>query len=201
MPEGLPDTFKGASEKEIIDKLWKAQAEAPKPPAAATDYKLELPKDLAGVIAADDKVLPMFNAAAHKFGLTQAQYNGVIGEFYGAMNKAGMIEKPLDTNAEFAALGAGAGDTAAQIQKGIQRIVDVKTQLEGLATRQQLSKAEVGDLLANLTSRNSVTAVERLLGMLPKEHGIANGGQRGGDGLTDHERSISRMYPTMVISR
>ncbi len=201
MPEGLPDTFKGANEREIIDKLWKAHSDAPKPPAAATDYKLEMPKELQAFLdPAKDPVLPLFRDVAMKVGLTQTQFQGAIAGLYSVMAEKGLLQQPVDLNAEFAAIGGVEGDTASRVQRGIAKIQDLETKLTGLATRQQISKDHAAALVGMMVDRTSTAAIERLLSLLPAELGVQGGGAPGGQGGqgTELERSLAAMYPTML---
>lgn len=199
MPDGLPETFKGKSEREIIDKLWKAESERAKPPATAAEYKLEVPKELQGVINPEnDKVLPLWREIAHKHGLSQAQFQSTIVDLQAAMTKAGLIEKPLVAADEFAALGEGAGDRAAQLQKGQTRVLELASKIEGLATRQALSKEEAALAVQMLGTRQSVQLFEKLLALAPAEKGLAGGGQPGAVATdTPHEQRLKQMFPSM----
>lgn len=200
LPEGLADAFKGKTDRETIDKLWAAEQGRAKAPAAAADYKLELPKELEGVIdPKNDKVLPLWRDIAHKHGLSQPQFNGVIVDLQTAMQKAGLIEKPIVLADEFAALGHGAGDRAAQEQKGQQRVLELATKLDGLATRQTLTKDEAQLAVQLLSSRQTVQLFEKLLALAPSEKGLQGGGQGGGgDTVTPYQKALNGLYPTMA---
>jgi hypothetical protein len=201
-PEGLPDTLRGKSDRETIDALWKAQAEAPKPPAAATDYKLEIPKDLAGFIdPQNDSVLPLFRDVALKNGLTQGQFQNTVVELHQAMAKAGMLQPLVDVGAEYRELGGPAADPAAQMQKGKERAANVATQVGALVTRQQMPKDVADALLGNLGSAKVIVAVETLLKMLPAEQGVTpGGGGGGGAGLTPEQAAAAKLFPSMKVA-
>jgi hypothetical protein len=197
-PEGLPETLRGKSDRETIDALWKAQAEMPKPPAAATDYKLEIPKELAGYVdPQNDSVLPLFREVALKNGLTQSQFQNTVVELHQAMAKAGMLQPLVDVGAEYAALGDGAGDRAAQIQKGKERAAHVADGINALVTRQAMPQDLAKELLGNLGSAKTILAVETLLKLLPAEHGVRPGGGAGGGSadITDPAVRAALMYP------
>ncbi len=201
VPDGLGDAFKGKTDKETIDKLWDAEKGRAKAPATAAEYVLELPKELEGVIdPKNDKVLPLWRDIAHKHGLTPAQFNGAIVDLQHSMQKAGLIEKPLVLADEFAALGKGAGDRAAQEQRGQQRVLELATRLDGLATRQVLTKDEAQLAVQLLSSRQTVELVEKLLALAPAEKGPQGGGQGGGgggEGATSYQSALDNLYPTM----
>ncbi|MEQ1652580.1 MAG: hypothetical protein ABL897_08845, partial [Hyphomicrobium sp.] len=133
VPEGLPDTLKGATEKETIDKLWGDLKARSKPPAKVEDYTYETPAELNGIIdAKTDPVLPLFSKVAHKHNLSQEQYTGLVTDLFGEMTKAGMIEKPIDINVEFIALSDGQGDRSAQIASGQRAVLELKSNIDAL---------------------------------------------------------------------
>lgn len=201
----MPDTFKGASDKETIEKLWKAQVERA-PPKAATEYTVELVAELKGLIdPANDKVLPMYRETALKHGLTQAQFNGVINDLFGGMAKAGMIKNAdvvkqqelIERQNELAALADGKGDRASQLQAGVKRVQDLVERVKGLATRQEISTAEADAIAGSLLSKHAVTGLEKLLAKLPAEHGVQAGGRGAGASFDAQEAFLRQMYPTM----
>lgn len=198
-PEGLDAKLKGKTERETLDNIAKHMAELPKAPAAAKDYTLTVPDNLKGTLdPANDKVLPIWREIAHKHGLTQAQFQSSIVDLYAGMEKAGLLTPAVDINAEFAAIGEKAGgDQASRIQAGQKRVLDVAGKLEALATRQQISKAEAAELTTMLGNRTAVAAVEKLLALLPAEHGLQGGGQSGAgaQNLDDPAVRARLMYP------
>ena len=196
-PEGLPEELRGATEKETIDKLWAAE-QARKPPAAATDYKFDVTRELEGIVdPANDRVLPIWREVAHKHDLSQAQFQAIVGDLFVGMEKAGLIERGVNIASEFEALGAGAGDKAAQLQKGQTRVLELADKIGGIATRQGWSKEESSALIRSLDNRTSVQAVEKLLAMIPGEHGVQPGGKPGGDGVNLEDPAVRArlMYP------
>lgn len=197
-PEGLPEQLRGKTDRETIEKLWKAESERAKPPAAAADYKLELPAELTKFIdPANDAVLPLFREVAQKHGLTQAQYQGAIVDLHTAMAKAGMLQPLVDVGAEYAALGAGQPDKASQIAKGKERAAHVRDGINALATKQVLAADEAKDLLGNLVSAKTFAAVEKILALLPQETGLRPG-QRPGGGPPSQDQLLAAMYPSMA---
>lgn len=63
--------------KGLRDKLAKGEG---KPPKEAGEYKAEIPEELKDSIPEDDPMVEALKPVAHKLGLTQAQYAGVVGE-------------------------------------------------------------------------------------------------------------------------
>lgn len=201
VPEGLPKELAGKTERETLDNLWKAHSSLPKPPETPDGYTYQVPKDLEGFIKPDsDPVMQGLREFGHKLGLTQTQYEGLINEMTRAEIKAGRLAKPVDIADVFAELGEGGGDRAGQVGKGQGRVRAIVDQIDGLTTRQQLSKDDAKALKVALSDAPTTRAIERVLALLPKEHGIQNGGQPGGvaDQGTDLERRLVAMYPTMV---
>lgn len=196
-PEGLPETLRGASDKETLDKITKHLGEMPKPPAAATDYKWTPAKEIAAIVGdpANDKVVPLFQAAALEHGLSQAQFDGVINSFYGRMMQAGLVAAPVDVNAEFTKLGGTTGDAASRIAAGQSRVMAIVTDIDGLATRQEITAAEAKALKGAMASADSMIAIEKLLAKIPGSRGPQNGGDAGGQvAVVD---AAAAMFPSM----
>lgn len=199
VPDGLPDDFKGATDQETIDKLWKAHAERPKPPEAPDAYKLDLESpELKGVIAPDDRVADAYRKIALEEGLTQQQFAGTITKLATYMKAEGLIAEPMDIDAEFAALSDGRGDKAAQIQAGKQATLQIVDAIKGLEGRQMLDAELATELVENvLVSAKSVKAVNALLKLLPdsvtgpRATGAASGASAEVIPLEQ------RMYPSM----
>jgi hypothetical protein len=200
-PEGLPEDLKGKDERETLDKLWKAEQARARPPAKAEDYKLELPKDLEGVVdPANDKVLPIWRAVAHKHGLTQAQYQAAIVDLYAGMQKAGVIDPGVNVRSELEAIGGGGGDKQTQYQRGVARVLAVVDQVKAIGTRNGMAEGEVNALVRSLDNRTSLAAVEKLLALIPAERGVQAGGQGGGGpNLNDPAERARLMYPNTPV--
>lgn len=199
LPEGLPKELAGANERETLDKLWKAHSSLPKPPEKPDGYAYQVPKDLEGFIKPDtDPVLKGLREIGHKIGLTQTQFEALINETTRAEIKAGRLSKPVDIADVFAELGEGGGDRAGQIGKGQGRVRAIVDQIDGLTTREQLSKDDAKALKVALSDAPTTRAIERVLSLLPKEHGIQNGGKPGGTGQPKSYEDVARsLYPSM----
>lgn len=146
-------------------------------PAKADDYKLDLPKDVAAALGdmKDDKVLPMFRSVGLKHGLDQAQFNGVIGDLFGEMQKAGMLQPPIDDHAEFAKLAGNETDPVRRAAVVRERVNGVTTFLSGLETRGVLTKAEAEVMRAGASVFEGVTALEKIMKAM-QPGGIQGGG-------------------------
>lgn len=204
-PQGLDEKFKGANNRETIDRFAQHLSGLPKPPADAKEYKIDLPKDLAASvkIAEDDVVLSAWRGIAHKHGFTQEQFNGSLGELYAFMAKEGLIEKPVDMDANFRALSDGKGDAAAQVAAGVQRTLAVRDALDALVTRQELPADDRKAFAAMFESPQGVMALERMLAKMPKPAGDPKGGGNGvaASSRTEHEKALAVLYPTMNVGR
>lgn len=200
-PQGLDANLKGKDANETLANVAKRFAEMPKPPEKADGYTFEpTDKTKDRIDPAKDKVLPLFREVAHQHGLSQQQFQGVIDSFYGRLMDAGLMKPPVDVAAEFVKLGGPEGDPASQRQRGTDRILALDTELDGLATRSMMSKAQVDVLKKEMaSSADGIIAFETLLKLIPKQGGApAGGGQPGGtDTRSSHERALDELYPTM----
>lgn len=177
-PEGLPDTFRGLSDKETIDKLYADYSGRPKPPAADKDYKFEPSQDFVKSYGdlKDDPALPVFRKIAHKHGLDQGQFNAMIQDVYQEFEKSGLIEGPLDAEAEVAKLAGDKGAARDRYVKAHQRIAAVEQFVKGLQTRGEITKNDAVILGSMAASADAVIAFEKIMRLIPGEHGLQTGG-------------------------
>lgn len=182
----MPETLRGKSDKETLDLVAKHLASAPKAPAKADEYAFTPGKEISHLVGdlSNDKVLPLFRDVAHGLGLSQPQFDGVINGLYGKMMEAGLMRPPVDVTAEFRALGGSTGDAATQIANGQRRVADLAGQIEGLATRKELSAEQAKKLIDGLSDAGEMIAMERLLSLIPSARGPQNGGQPGGTAVS-----------------
>jgi hypothetical protein len=121
-PEGLPDHFLGKDERETIDKLFKAvdgyrKGDAARGekigavPDAPEKYAFTPAAEVAAYLpnVADDPVLKIAQAAAHKFELGGKQFSGFINEFMQGLVTGGQLDDPFSAEKERAIV---AGDVA-----------------------------------------------------------------------------------------
>lgn len=103
-PEGFPDEYWDAENgsvnaqalyeglqkqekiaKDLRAKMGKGDHKAPKD---AKDYKLELSEELSAMVAEDDPLLGKAREVAHKFGMSQENFQGFMSEMMGSMAEA-----------------------------------------------------------------------------------------------------------------
>ena len=200
VPDGLPETFKGTSERETIDKLW-GHFKANQPPPKPEDYKVTIPQDLAGVIdPTTDPVLPIYRSVAQKHGLTQTQFDGVMADLFGEMSKAGMMERPIDVAAEFAALSDGQGDRSAQVAAGKRVAQELGNSIAALSTRGVISKDAAAELSGPmLANAKQFKAMGELVAALTKSAGgLTPGGlSTAGEPGDGEQATLRKFYPSM----
>lgn len=201
-PQGLDEKFKGKDAGETLTNLAKHFSEMPKAPAEAKDYTFKPADSIAQFFGteADNKVLDVAKGVAHELGLTQSQFDGFINKFYGKAMEAGVLSRPVSPADEFTALGGKDGTPNEIAERGAQRVLAVADTLNGLETAGVLQKGEAAALISAMTKASEVIAMERIMTRLETVNGGPINGGKPGDGKTEHERRIERMYPTMVVS-
>ena len=200
-PEGLADNFRGANDRETIDKLFADFKGRPTAPAKAADYKLELGQDFTAKFGdlKDDPVVGIWRDVAHKIGLSNQQFTNVIPEIYAGLEKAGLIEKPTDFNAEAAKLAPGVVDVLQRNAKAAERVNGVANVVKNLEAKGQISKADAVILSGMYANADAVAAFEKIIALIPKELGLQSGGQgQASDTRTPYQKALASMYPSMV---
>jgi hypothetical protein len=202
-PEGLPENLRGANDRETIEKLAKEIMGRPQPPAKPEDYKIELPEELAKKVGdlENDEVLKLWRGVAHELGLTQQQFQDAFVKLHQKMSEAGLLEEPVDYQAEIEKLAPKVGDPKVRLQQAAQRVNKIANAVKAWQTRGIIDKNDAVILSLMYANADSVKAFEKILALIPGEHGIQGGGQGAGDGLTDHERAMRSLYPSMFASR
>ena len=176
-PEGLPDEFRGTTERETLDRLAKEVTGRPKPPGKAEDYKLDLPPALQSRFGdlKDDKVLPLWQKVAHKAGLTNDQYQSAFADLYTEMSNAGILEPPMDIEAELMKLAPQSGDATQKKAAAAARVNTAVNWAKGLSDRGTLSTKEATLIGSIAASADGVAAIEKIM-RLTGEHGVQVGG-------------------------
>jgi hypothetical protein len=201
-PENLPDTLadlKGDNDRETIDKLTaRLQEQQTAAPESPDKYELALPEAFTSKFGdlSDDEVLPIWREIAHKQGLSNDQFNGAIAELYQQMSEKGILDDPIDIDAEFAKLAPKTADPVQALAQGAQRIRAVGDQVSGLVKRGVLNQTE-GNIVTSLAATaEGVIALEKLMKL-----GASEGPKGGGDSAKDsgdpQEKALAKMYPTM----
>ena len=176
VPEGLPDEFKGANERETIDKLYAKLSSQPKPPASPKDYKFELSpemKDKFGDLK-DDKVMPLWAEVAHELGLDDGKATAVFEKLYQKMDKAGLIDNGPDYTAEMQKLMPKTGNDRERLVAVQARINGAQAFVQGLETNGTLTKQQAAMLHANTDTAAGIELMEAL------QRGFGGTGLQGG---------------------
>lgn len=198
VPEGLPDTFKGASDKETIDKLFGDINGRPKPPEKPDGYKFEFAEDFTKKYGdlKDDKVVGVWAEVAHELGLDNAQANGALTKLYERLDASGMLDLGPDPDAEISALMPKTGDDATRRAEALKRINNAGAWVKGLEAK-GLSKDGVTSFSEMLTTAKGVEALEFLQRTF-NQPGLNGGGQGGAQdgGQTAAEKADRAMYPS-----
>ncbi|MFA7504286.1 MAG: hypothetical protein WCZ28_06270 [Burkholderiaceae bacterium] len=199
-PDGLPEMLRGTNDRETIDKLTKEISGRPQPPATPDEYKLELPEDLAKKVGdlENDQVLKLWRGVAHELGLSNAQFQDAFVKLHEKMSEAGLLEEPVDYDQEIEKLAPKAGDPKVRMQQAAQRVNAIANTVKDWQTRGVIDKSDAVILSLMYATADSVKAFEKVMKLIPGEHGVQGGGAGGGDGLTDHERAMRAMFPSMV---
>lgn len=163
-PEGLPEQFRGQSERETIDKLYAAVAGRPKPPATPKDYKLELSAEMQAKFGdlRDDKVLPLWGEVAHELGLDNAGYSQAFEKLYVKMDRAGLIDHGPDYQAELEKLKPARGSDVERLRGASRRINEASAFVKGLEGKGALSKTQAAILTAVMDTADGVMTMEAL---------------------------------------
>jgi hypothetical protein len=199
-PEGLPETlntFKGANDRETIEKLAGHLRDVPEPPAKPDDYKLALPEAFTKRFGdlSKDAVLPIWRQVAHKNGLNEAQFNGAIAELYSELSTQGLLDEPIDVMAELDKLAPKHGDPVQRKAQASARINGVAGNINGLVARGTLTRSEGNIVLALAATAEGVMTLEKLFKSMG-EHGLQGGGQPTPQ-ISDHERGMRALFPSM----
>jgi hypothetical protein len=183
-PDGMPDTYRGTTVNETIDKLWGDINGRPKPPAKPEEYKLELSPELQKKFGdlTDDKVLPIWRETAHELGLNDAQFQGAFVKLYDKMEKAGLIEQAPDYAAEFEKLQPKTGDTRTRAVAAMNRVNDATAFVKGLETRAGFGKQHLAMLASLVETAAGVETIEGIM-KLTSSPGIVGGGTAGDGGV------------------
>jgi hypothetical protein len=142
-PDGLPDHLAGKTEQETLDNVFKAykglrDAKLGDVPAKPDDYKIAWSEPLQA-FAADletDALMKGVKADAHEVGIGNAQLDGLLNKVFTRMIDMKLVETPVDTEAELAAITPAAArdlPPAEQEAARTRRLADNSAWLDGLA--------------------------------------------------------------------
>lgn len=151
-PEGLPEHLAGDSERTTIDKLFtaykgartelaKKQGEAAAP---ESPDKYTLPED--STINQDDEALPVVQKVFHEAGLSQKQFEAVMGKIGPALQEAGLLEADLTEEQAAEAMAQELEKLGPNGQKQVDSAVAWLRMLEGKGVLNE--KGVMGMMLA-----------------------------------------------------
>lgn len=189
-PEGLPENLRGQNAEETLANVAQAyigmrtelakKHGQPRPPESPDKYKLDLPEAVKGKVDFDTEfnqpVLDGLREAAHKGGLSQSQFNDFLGTFMEGAVKDGLLDGPVDTDAELAELGGG------NSVQGKAIVEELATWGDGLKRRGILNEDDHRAFEAMAADAASVRVINLLRGMIgerpmPIDPGAARGGR------------------------
>lgn len=158
-PDGLPDHLAGATERETLDKVFKAydgfrrseseRGTVPKDVKGYAFVPADDVKEYTGDLQADgffQKVL----GHAHAVGLSDKQVNGFVNGIMKELVATGTVEKPVDFNAEIdllIPLEAKSLDAPGQKAAAARRIQDNLAWIEG-AKAQGVLEADLAEYIS-----------------------------------------------------
>lgn len=183
LPSGLAETFRGTTDKETIDKLADAVSKMPKAPASSKDYKFEPPPEFTAKFGdmKNDPVMPIYRDIAHKLGLDNTQFQSIVTELHNGMEKAGLLEAAPDYNAMMETLAPKEGDQKHRMVAAANRVNAITNFIKAQEARGGITKAEAAKLGVMTYDAETVMAFEKVLKLIPGEHGLQFGGQGAGN--------------------
>lgn len=206
-PDGLPDHFYGANDRETIDKLYGAvrgyrDADATRGTVPETPDKYtftasdELKPFVPGIEG--DPLWKGIREDAHKLGLTDKVFDGFMGSVLNRMVSEGLVEKPVDYEAELASLVPEAAKALApdqQKQEVSRRIGDAIGFAKGLAN-QGLPQRAVDALLTLGDTAGGIELMEFLKkGNRDPNPALPGGNNGGGHGDTPESLAALQRDP------
>ena len=167
-PKDIPETWKGKTDQETIDNLAKHIGQMPKAPEKASDYKLELSPEMSKVFGdlSKDPAMLVFRDVAKKHGLSQQAFEGVFKDFYGQLVEQGVWRPQTETEFHkvFEELGGDIKDPVQRRAEGARRLQSAQTSVDGLVTRNVITKTEADLMKALTVETDGVVLVEKLFG-------------------------------------
>lgn len=192
-PEGVPEQYRGASADETLGKLLGGYGELntraeglrtklaglPKAPDRPELYEYT-PSDRLKPFFGDLATNPafgLFRSAAHKHGIPQAAFAGILEDVYGPMAEKGLLPAPLDPMRELQTFSSELGLDKAGAQKAL---TDADAFAKGLSAQlkdvPEKMREQVNDLLLGLTDTAAGNVLLRALSGRLAENGIRIGG-------------------------
>lgn len=193
-PEGVPEQFRGATADETLGKVLGGYNELntrteglrtklaglPKAPEKPDLYEYtpsDRLKPFFGDLASNP-AFGLFRTAAHKHGIPQAAFAGILEDVYGPMAEKGLLPAPFDPKAELKTFASELGLDQAGATKAL---TDADAFAKGLTAQlkdvPEKMKEQVNDLLLGLTDTAAGNVLLRALSGRLAENGIRIGGE------------------------
>ena len=200
-PEGFPKDFIGATAEESYGKLAAGYtdlntrfggmrdklATLPAPPKTHDDYTFQ-PDDKMKPYFGDlgkDPVFGTFKQSAHKNGLSQGQFDGVLKDVYGMMTEKGMLAEPFNPMKEIETFEKSMGYDR---QKTTEAFTANETFAKGILGQLKgvpdAIKPQVEAALASLTDTAAGNVFLGALASRLSESGIRIAGDAAGGAMT-----------------
>lgn len=193
-PDGLPDHMLGATDQETIDKLKKAvdgyrqrdaEAGVPADPKGYSEFQVEVPDTIKPHLdeAMKDPLWDRVTAKAAELNMSKSQYQGIVMELMAASADMGILEPPVDHEAEKAAL---VPESAKNLPPAEQKAARERRMTENYAFVDQMVKTEQNP---NGISKEAAEFAKAMLGDTARGHEFFEavramaGGQGGGPAM------------------
>jgi hypothetical protein len=152
-PEGLPDHLLGTTERETIDKLFKAvdgyrKGDAARGekigsvPDAPDKYAFQPAEAVAAYLpdVTNDPVFKSAQAAAHKHGLGDKQFAGFVNEFMAGLVQGQMLDDPFSADKERAIIAGDVQDPGERAKAADKVAKDTVAFLDAMVAQNKLPK-------------------------------------------------------------
>lgn len=195
-PDGLPEHYAGASDKETIDKLYTAvngfrskQGEAGAVPEKPDAYALDASDKLKPYIGSLDKdpVWGKTREIFHKAGITDKQFKATLGPLLEGLIDGGLVAAPIDPKAVLKSMAPEAlanGSDEEKIAAGAKRVQDNIAWADGAKANKAIPE-DVASFLATSAADNAAAnkLIEWLRGSNSETRPAMGGG--GSSGMSD----------------
>jgi hypothetical protein len=197
-PNGLPDHYAGASDRETIDRLFGAvngfrqkQGEAGAVPADADAYTFEATDTLKPYVAGFDKdpVYKAIRGIAHKAGMTDKVFKAFMPGVLEHFVSSELVAAPVDPKAMLRNLAPASLASASDAEKetaGAKRVQDAVAWVDGAKAGNTMPEDVAEFCAAGAASDpRASAAIDWLRGARTETRPALNGGGQGGGGPSE----------------
>ena len=190
-PDGLDESFHGATDRETIDKLMAGIKDAtPSLPEDVSGYEFTPSEGLEGYFGdKDDPLMNSAKAAALKNGIPPDVLQSFINDTFGDPVAKGMIAPPFNPKAEIDGLAKMLGGDTKAAEKAIN---DAEAIAGNLAKTMGLPEAAAG-FFEGMAETGSGVMVIRAIQKIAGEKGIPLGGQDAGATTHFSKETLKKM--------